>query len=502
MGGTMQYKRFTFGVLAAALSAALIAPAAHAHAGNGHGHTLPAHAQKKVCGPPKNGVAECHAHVVTQPDGVTPLASATYAYGFAPADLTKAYGIGAGVGTPTVAIVDAFDNPTVESDLAVNRSQFGLPACTTANGCFSKVNQNGGTSYPAGDVGWGQEIALDVEMASAICPNCHILLVEANANGFNDLMTAVDYATAHAQYVSNSYGADEVSGLTAYESHFNKPGVAITVSSGDNGYGVEYPAASQYVTAVGGTHLVLDASGNRSSETVWAGAGSGCSGYIAKPSWQHDTGCAKRTVADVAAVADPSTGVAVYDSYGSSGGNNWYVFGGTSVAAPIIAATYAVAGPPSAGTYASSYPYYNSAASLFDVTSGKNTSGTCSTYLCMGAAGYDGPTGLGTPIGAAAFAPATAPPPPPVNHAPVIDSKSKSCSAATCTFTVNAHDPDGDALTYSWTKSTSTTKTATIKYTTSGSKTVTVTVSDGKLTAKASFSVSCKKQVLQGLVCS
>jgi hypothetical protein len=492
------FKRAVLAVLTVAFAAGVAPTVAKADPGNGtgHGHVMPAHSQKPVCGPPSHDVAQCHAHVVTQSDGATPMATTSYTYGFSPADLTTAYGIGAATGAPTIAIVDAYDNPKAESDLAAYRSQFGLPACTTANGCFKKVNQTGGTSYPTGNVGWGQEIALDVDMASAICPNCHILLVEASSNSFANLMAAVDYAAAHAQYVSNSYGGNEFSGETTYDGHFNKQGVVFTVSSGDSGYGVEYPAASQYVTAVGGTSLTVDASGNRSAETVWNGAGSGCSAYEPKPSWQHDSGCARRTVADVAAVADPNTGVAVYDSYGSSNGANWLVFGGTSAAAPIIAATYAVAGTPSAGTYPSSYPYANPAA-LFDVVSGNN--GSCGTYLCKGVVGFDGPTGLGTPAGPSAFT--LNGPPPPTNLAPVIDSQSKSCSLATCTFTVNAHDPEGATLTYSWTSSSSTTGTATVTFTSNGAKTITASVGDGANTAKATFSVSCKNRA-RGLVCN
>jgi subtilase family serine protease len=166
------------------------------------------------------------------------------------------------------------------------------------------------------------------------------------------------------------------------------------------------PAAFNTVTAVGGTTLTLNPDNTRASETVWSGAGSGCSAYIAKPSWQHDTACARRTVADVAAVADPSTGVAVYDSYGSTGGANWYVFGGTSVAAPIIGAVYARSGNTT-GTPAS-LAYIAPKGSLYDVTSGNN--GRCvhgrntgGAYLCTGGTSYDGPTGNGTPNGTAAF---------------------------------------------------------------------------------------------------
>jgi len=184
------------------------------------------------------------------------------------------------------------------------------------------------------------------------------------------------------------------------QQHFNHPGVAITASSGDNGYGVEFPAASQYVTAVGGTTLTRGGGTRGWTETVWSGAGSGCSAYITKPSWQTNGNCTKRTVADVSAVANPNTGVSVYDSFSYRGASGWLVFGGTSVAAPIIASVYALAGNSSSITYGS-YPYSHTS-SLFDVTSGSN--GSCGgTLLCTAGVGYDGPTGLGTPNGTTAF---------------------------------------------------------------------------------------------------
>jgi len=321
--------------------------------------------------------------------------------GYGPADLRAAYKLtGTGSASQTIAIVDAYDDPNAESDLAVYRSQFGLPACTTANGCFRKVDQNGGTTYPRGDQGWAEEISLDLDMASAICPNCHILLVEAKTNAFANLTAGVDRAALMgATVISNSYGGSEYSGEVSDQSHYNHPGIAITVSTGDAGYGTEFPAASQYVTAVGGTSLKKDGSARGFSETVWSGAGSGCSAYITKPTWQTDAGCAKRTVADVSAIADPNTGVAVYDTYRLHPGG-WLVFGGTSVASPIIASVYAVAGNAASVTYGS-YPYAHTT-SLFDVVSGSN--GSCGgSYLCTGAAGYDGPTGLGTPNSSAAF---------------------------------------------------------------------------------------------------
>jgi len=277
----------------------------------------------------------------------------------------------------------------------VYRSQFGLPACTTANGCFRKINQNGGTKYPRGSIGWAEEISLDLDMVSAICPNCHILLVEANSNRFSDLATAVDQAAQQgANEISNSYGGSEYSNEVNDQSHFNHPGIAITASSGDSGYGVQFPAASQYVTAVGGTTLTQASNSRGWSETAWSGAGSGCSAYISKPNWQADPSCSKRTVADVSADADPNTGVSVYDTYHEPG---WLVFGGTSVASPIIASVYALAG----NVNYVSYPYSHTG-SLFDVTSGSN--GSCGgSYLCTAVVGYDGPTGLGTPDGSGGF---------------------------------------------------------------------------------------------------
>ncbi|GAA1943013.1 S53 family peptidase [Kitasatospora viridis] len=350
----------------------------------------------------------CNALKVTDvaqahPLGVTPNATPS---GFGPSDLRSAYNLPANGGAgQTVAIVDAYNDPSAAADLAVYRAQYGLPACTVANGCFKQVSQTGSTtSLPSDDSGWAGEISLDLDMVSAIAPNAHIILVEASSASMGDLGTSVNEAVKlGAKFVSNSYGGGESSADTSYDaSYFNHPGVAITVSSGDSGYGVEYPAASKYVTAVGGTSLKKASNSRGWTESVWStssseGAGSGCSRYDAKPTWQKDTGCAKRTVADVSAVADPATGVAVYQTYGGSG---WNVYGGTSVASPIIAAVYADAGAPHAAIPAADA--YAHPGSLNDVTTGKTA--TCSpAYLCTAGKGYDGPTGLGTPNGLAAF---------------------------------------------------------------------------------------------------
>jgi subtilase family serine protease len=370
---------------------------------------LPAHSERAVCASFDIGLAHCDAHVVTHENSARPLATPTWTSGYAPSQLVSAYKVPSGGTGQTVAIVDAYDNPSAESDLGTYRSQFGLAPCTTANGCFRKVNQSGGSAMPTGDTGWGQEIDLDLEMVSAICPSCQILLVEASSNSFADLGAATNYAAAHANVVSNSYGGNEFAAETgsSYAAPYNHPGVAITASSGDNGYGVETPAAYNTVVAVGGTSLTSASNARGWTESAWSGAGSGCSSYVAKSSWQTDSGCSRRTVADVSAVADPNTGVAVYDTYGSTGGNNWYVFGGTSVAAPIIGAVYAVAGNASSTSYAATLAYSHTS-SLFDVTSGSNgrcTRGknTSSAYLCQARTGYDGPTGLGTPNGTGGF---------------------------------------------------------------------------------------------------
>jgi subtilase family serine protease len=327
-----------------------------------------------------------------------PTAGCTTAHsGYTPCDLRSAYALTSSGGAgQTVAIVDAYDDPNAAADLGVYRTAYGLPACTTSNGCFRKVDQNGGTNYPVANTGWAEEISLDLDMVSAVCPNCHILLVEASSNSLNDLLLAENRAaTLGATVISNSWGANEFSSESLYDSYF-KHGIPITASSGDAGYGVEWPASSPYVTSVGGTSIVRSTGARGWAETAWSGAGSGCSAYESKPAFQTDASCARRTVADVSAIADPNTGVAVYDSYRVSG---WLVFGGTSVAAPVVASVYALAGN---GASISSAGYVYGHRVLNDVVSGGN--GSCGgTYLCTAGPGYDGPTGLGTPNGTAAF---------------------------------------------------------------------------------------------------
>jgi subtilase family serine protease len=324
--------------------------------------------------------------------------------GYHPADLQSAYNLpSASQGNgQTVGIVDAFDDPNAEADLGVYRSTFGLPACTTGNGCFKKVNQKGQQSnYPTPNSSWAAEISLDLDMVSAICPNCHILLVEANNNMFRSLGVAVNTAVSlGANAISNSYSGSEAKRELKIEAKdFNHPGVAITASSGDSGYGTGSPAVFNTLTAVGGTALTRGDGSRGWSETAWSGAGSGCSKFISKPSWQTDPDCSNRTVSDVSAVAAPSTGVSVYDTYSAPG---WQVYGGTSVSSPIIGSVYALAGNEGSINYGS-YPYlnFNYKTNMNDVTSGSN--GNCGNYICNAGPGYDGPTGLGTPEGTGAF---------------------------------------------------------------------------------------------------
>lgn len=363
--------------------------------------------QRRMCAAATTpGVASCLGVVNTAKRQVRHLARGQSPAGYGPSDLQSAYNLpssSAGSGQ-TVAVVDAYDDPNAESDLATYRAHYGLPACTTANGCFRKTGQNGSARYPRANSGWAEEESLDVDMVSAICPNCHVLLVEANSASVSSLGTAENEAVSlGAKYVSNSYGGTEDSTETSADGYFNHPGVAVTASAGDSGYGVSYPAASRYVTAVGGTTLNRGSGTSRGwSETVWGsqfgieGTGSGCSGYEVKPSWQKDTGCSKRTDNDVAAVADPNTGVAIYDTYQQSG---WTEVGGTSASSPIVASVYALAANPGSGVPAQIA--YQKPSGLNDVTSGSD--GPCFNYLCTAGTGYDGPTGLGTPHGLTAF---------------------------------------------------------------------------------------------------
>lgn len=334
--------------------------------------------------------------------------------GYGPSSLQSAYNLAAAAasagGGQRVYVVDAYDDPNAASDLATYRSQYGLPACTTANGCFQKLNQSGQSSpLPSGNTGWAGEESLDLDMVSAVCPKCSITLIEAKDASDNLFVAVKEAATLGAKFISMSWGGSESGSEASYDSqYFKSSGVVYTASTGDSAYsaGVIYPATSPDVVAVGGTSLSAASTARGWSEKVWKtnsteGTGSGCSSDEAKPSWQSvvpASACSRRADSDVSAVADPATGVAVYQTYGGSG---WTVYGGTSASAPIIASVYALAGTPASSTKPASLPYAGRS-SLNDVTSGNN--GSCSAaVLCTAGAGWDGPTGLGTPNGTGAF---------------------------------------------------------------------------------------------------
>jgi hypothetical protein len=377
--------------------------------------------QPPGCAAPTPGQISCAGLVTpgsTAASGVRPATSAaSLPTGLGPLSLRHAYGLEfsamtGGIGQ-TVAVVTEYGDSTAESDMAAYRSEYSIPAC--GSGCFSVVDESGGTNYPpAGPAGWTLATAQSLDTISAVCPNCHILLVEAGVTsngattaGIDDLGKAENTAVSlGAKFVTNTWFTPEATFGTsepAYDSeYFDHPGVAITAPDGNGaGYGTYYPAASPDVIAVGGTTLTQKTSTARGwTETAWAGTGSGCSPYEAKPSWQADTACSTRTLNDVAAVADPSASpVAAYDT--ASGG--WVEGGGNDISAALIAAAFALAGTPLPGSFPASYLYDHQAAGLVnDITSGGD--GTCtSAYLCTAGAGYDGPGGVGTPASATAL---------------------------------------------------------------------------------------------------
>jgi subtilase family serine protease len=382
------------------------------------------HRDAHVCGQAAAGQARCTSVArAFYLDGVefdartasdlATAAAAAQATWYSGTSIRTAYGITAqGDPSRVVAIVDAYDDPNAFADLTRFRSDSGLPeiqGCTLAtltsltssasSPCFAKTNQTGGTSLPSADAGWSNEIDLDLQAASAVCPMCSILLLEATSASVGNLGTAVTTAsnTAHVLAISNSYGisGDYPGSLAPAYDTAAKKGIAVTASAGDGGYGVLFPASATNVIGVGGTTLSVGATGVRTAETAWAGTGSGCSVYNTAPAWQSIPGnpCAgKKAVADLSADADPNSGLAIYTTY--SGVTGYWVFGGTSLSSPLIATLYAMQGGYNASTLAGQYawaagtPYY-------DVTSGSN--GTCSpSVLCTARVGWDGPTGRGS----------------------------------------------------------------------------------------------------------
>jgi hypothetical protein len=318
-------------------------------------------------------------------------------------DLASAYRLPSTPGPDTlVGISIAYDAPNLEADLAAYRAQYGLPPCTTANGCFRKVNQQGAAApLPAASFGWAMESTLDVSMVSAACPSCRIVVVEGNTPGFADLAETEDTAVRlGATVVSNSYGARESGAPLAFASHYQHPGVTVVASSGDAGFtAASYPAVLATTVAVGGTALARDPSSARGwTESAWQYGGSGCSAYIAKPSWQQDTHCGKRTVADIASAAED---IAIH--YTDAGG--WLPANGTSASAPYIAGLYGRSGRAGVAQPADLYAH---ATGWLDITAGNNDPAGAgkkcgNDYLCVAGPGYDAPTGLGVPSGLTGF---------------------------------------------------------------------------------------------------
>jgi hypothetical protein len=361
--------------------------------------------------PPRPGHFSCLAERMPASIPAAPLAGMTPAAitpatftGYTPADLRSAYRIPSSSTAATVAVVDAFDAPNVESDLAKYRSYFGMAPCTTANGCFNKVNQSGAASpLPMPNSDWAGEITLDVEMVSAVCPSCHILLVEAaddDATGQPNMEIAVKTAAKDAKYVSMSWGGQE-SSQDAQDDSFTfgtTSKVVYVAAAGDNDFGTSWPAANPKVVSVGGTSLVHSTNSRGWNDTAWgfsdgSGTGGGCASNEARPSWQGSSEissvCGSRAMNDVSMVADPHTGVSVFEN------GAWSVFGGTSASTPMVASMYALAGNVSS-VPAPAYPYSHRN-SFYDVTSGANA--ICSTRICNATTGWDGPTGVGVPLG-------------------------------------------------------------------------------------------------------
>jgi len=388
-----------------------------------------------VCGSAPNGSARCFSDVVEH--GGRPGTEATPApTGLSPTTLQSAYGwttsLTAGTGK-TIAIVDANDDPTAESDLGLFSTQFGLPACTTLNGCFKKVNQSGCTSYPGVDPGWALEISLDIQWAHAIAPGAKILLVEANSATFGDLTTAEQYATAHAQYVSNSWGGGESLFEVLYDSYFSRAGVSVFASGGDSGRPAAYPSAYPSVISVGGTTLHFDASNNFTGETGWSSGGGGCSAYENATTAQSNFAqygpvqCGgARATPDVALDADPASGVSVVDSTPYNGETGWFKVGGTSVSSPVFAARSAVQGVTVDGGYV-----YGNNIPFRDITSGNNGAS------CL--VGFDLCSGRGS------WADGVTPPPPPT--APTAPSATASAGNGVVHLTWNAPANGGSPIT-------------------------------------------------------
>jgi len=402
--------------------------------------------------------------------GVFPFCGSGANHGLSPQDLQSAYRLKTANGSgQTVAVVDAFDDPNAEEDLAVYRATYGLPACTTANGCFKKVDQRGGSEFPEAEPGWAMEISLDLDMVSAACPNCHIILVEGDNAGVAALGEAENTAAKlGATEISNSYGLaegflSEGSLFNSISGYYNHPGTAMFAASGDWYYDNEelfteygcftiedcaaaWPASLQTILSVGGTNLTPEGTSGRGwKEEVWNGSGGGCAKFVAKPSWQTDSGCSRRTDSDIGGIADPATPVSVYNTYVVNYRvPGWHLIGGTSASAPLAAGAFALESEARRSEGAAGI--YGHPSEWNDVVGGTDWlyKACSSSYLCTGVSGYDGPTGLGSPNGGAS------------TTAPAAITESAS-AVTTTTATLNATvNPEATSATYYFEYGTST----------------------------------------------
>jgi subtilase family serine protease len=387
------------GVLCGVLGLILVCGAASSEAAPQAGFS-------RAC-PPSAQVATCGALIASTAAGPTADGSPD---GYGPADLAAAYNVPSSTvssSRPTVAVVVAYDDPTAEADLNTYRQAYGLPPCRSVDGCFAKVTGDGAARLPAFDASWTLEASLDLDMVSAACPSCRILLVEGREASVRTLARAAARAARMADVVSNSYGAPETSrdvsaGASALAGYYRSDHATMVAATGDAGYGAQFPASVAEVVAVGGTTLQKAPDTGRGwTESAWFLSGGGCSTLFAKPAWQRDSGCAGRTTADMSAVADPGTGVAVFVGTMPDGTARWLVVGGTSAAAAYVSGLYGLA-RSTGGLTPSPGAAYSAPQGFFDITDGPV--GWCDplpTYVCTAGAGYDGPTGLGSPNGLA-----------------------------------------------------------------------------------------------------
>lgn len=399
--------------------------------------------QHAACAAVAHGYARCLAHVVEvgTPQGHGPGPTATTPQGYAPVTVATAYGFATGGGaTETIAIVDAYGAPTITGNLQSFSTTFGLPACTRTNGCFTKVNQSGGTSYPAATSGWALEQSLDVEWAHSLAPNARILLVEASTASFANLLTAVRYAASHgAKYVSMSWGGTDFLGETTYDSNFTASGVSYFAASGDTASSVLYPSSSPDVVSVGGTTLNVTGT-TWKSETAWTTAGGGCSSYESANGAQSADSTplcgTRRATPDISLDANPYTGVAVYDTERlSTGQSGWIQVGGTS-AATVMVAAHATETAKALNATA----VYGGTLKVYDVTSGSNGHACTVGYdLCTGVGSWNTAAGSssGGSTGTLSFSPAGGVSVPAGSISAPIDVKLSKSVTAPLTVTVS-----------------------------------------------------------------